>query len=338
MGTRLFTFDWSRWDPKLGLYHMIGVLLILNLAERVGADWLAAGVGALIAWLTVLLGQARSGRAEIGGLVIYLAGAIPLSYLAHAVAPVEALSLGIMFVITFGFSMLMMRGIHAFVVGWCLTYWYLLSPLFTGSLGLQETVSGHSIGAAAVIALYGIRHLWRGRQDDEVSYATPGESPRLGFVAAYSSVVALTMVIGLGVGVRTLKADPTLIANSAFNIISPSAKQTWRAGLLRMLFGTAGICLGFYLGVFFPEPWAGQLVIAASSFFALALARVDFGPVIGALFVMVSYPWGTMDYETGNAIANERILAELAGVVLAGLAISALGIVTRLSARSSNSG
>jgi hypothetical protein len=322
-------FEWSRWDPWLGLYHMIGVLLVLNLAENVGADWLAAGVGALLAWLTVLLGQARSKRAEISGLVIYMLAAMPLSYLAHAVAPVEAVSLGLMFAVTFGFSMLMTKGAHAFVIGWCLTYWYLLSPLLSGSLGVTETAMGHLIGAGAVIVLYGIRRLWW-RQAVETQTGPVAEGrPSTGFAAAYSAIVGLTMVVGLGVGARTLKADPTLISNSAFNIISPSASQTWRSGILRMLFGTAGICLGFYLGVFFPQVWVGQLIIALSSFFAMALVRVDFGPVIGALFVMVSYPWGTMGLEAGNAIANERILAELAGVILAGVAVFALGLLVK---------
>ena len=160
MSQQLFKFQWKRWDPKLGFYHMVGVLLVLNLAARVDAAWMAAGVGALLAWITVLLGQSRSWRAELGGLLVYLAVGVPLSYLAHGVAGNEALRLGVMFVITFLGSMFMTKGVHPFVVCWCLTYWYLLSPLLSGSMGLAETVIGHLIGAGAVVLLNLAKRLW----------------------------------------------------------------------------------------------------------------------------------------------------------------------------------
>ncbi len=41
----------------------------------------------------------------------------------------------------------------------------------------------------------------------------------------------------------------------------------------------------------------------------------------------ISYGWGMMDYEVGNALANERILAEFAGVILAGVAILLLNLI-----------
>ena len=328
----MFKYAWKSFDPKLGLYNMLGVLLVLNLAELLGAAWIAAGVGALLAWITVLLGRARSWQGELVGLLVYLVAGAILSYLAHAVVSNEALRLGIMFLVTFLGMMLMTRGMHAFMVAWCLVYWFLLSPLFSTGMGLEETVNGHLMGVGVVILLHLAKRLWWRPVIGETS-TQDADLPPFRFVAVYSAVVALTMVIGLGIGARTLRTDPTLIANSAFNIISPSASQTWKSAVERMLFGTAGICLGFYLGMLFPGALAGQLVIGISSFLALALLRVSFGPMVGALFIMISYQWGTMEPEAGHAIANEKIIAELVGVVLAGIAISTLSMLRQLRHR-----
>jgi len=327
----MFKYQWKNFDPKLGLYNALGVLLVLNLAEQFEAAWVAAGIGALLAWITVLLGQARSWRGELVGLLVYLVGGAFFSYLAHAVAPTETLRLGVMFLVTFLGMMLMTKGTHAFMVAWCLVYWFLLSPLFSSGMGLAETVNGHLIGVGVVILLHLAKRLWWRPVIGEA--AEEPELPAFRFAVVYSAVVALTMVIGLGIGARTLQTDPTLIANSAFNIISPSASQTWKNAFERMLFGTAGICCGFYLGVLFPGALAGQLVIGVSSFLALALLRVSFGPMVGTLFIMISYQWGTMEPEAGHAIANEKIIAELVGVVLAGVAITTLSMLRQMRHR-----
>jgi hypothetical protein len=44
----------------------------------------------------------------------------------------------------------------------------------------------------------------------------------------------------------------------------------------------------------------------------------------------MSYGWGLKDFETGNAIANERLLAEFAGVILAGIGITLLNLLDKI--------
>ena len=322
----MFVYQWKKLDLKLGLYHMLGVLVVLNLAEYVDVAWTAVGIGALLAWITILLGEPRNWRAETGGLLVYLVVGIGLSYLGHAVAGNEVLNILTMFVVTFFGILLISKGLHTYMVAWCLVYWYMLSPLFSLSMGLTQALLGHVIGTGLVIFLHFARHIWLRPMKELQTPDTGGLLP-LGFAVTYSAVVALTMAIGLGIGARALKADPTLISNAAFNVIGPSALQTWKAALERMLFGTAGILLGFYLGVLFPGETVERLVIAVSSFLALATLRVSFGLVIGALFILLSYQWGTLEAEAGHVIANERMIAELVGVVLAGVAVSFLSLL-----------
>ena len=70
-----------------------------------------------------------------------------------------------------------------------------------------------------------------------------------------------------------------------------------------------------------------MVVMIVVAFLLLAMVVVNNGAVIFFFIITISYGWGLLDYETGNALANERLLAELAGVVLAGVAIFLLNSI-----------
>jgi hypothetical protein len=55
--------------------------------------------------------------------------------------------------------------------------------------------------------------------------------------------------------------------------------------------------------------------------FKYDLSRFD--APLGLIF-MVAYPWGTMQSEAAHLIANEKLIGELLGVVVAVLAIALL--------------
>jgi uncharacterized membrane protein YccC len=94
-----------------------------------------------------------------------------------------------------------------------------------------------------------------------------------------------------------------------------------------VILGTAGIVGGFYFGWFFPSPWVGLLLTAVCSFLALAVTRVSFGLLIGIIFFLFSYPWGVMHADAGHLIANEKLIGELVGVVVA---VAAIAVLARL--------
>ena len=54
----------------------------------------------------------------------------------------------------------------------------------------------------------------------------------------------------------------------------------------------------------------------------VTLMNVNAAPMIFFFVLPYSLVWGMLDGEAGHAIANERIVAELVGVVLAGIAVS----------------
>ena len=335
--TKLFRYDWRLFDAKMGLIFMVGTLVVFNLMGRFDFAMFAAGVSALLAWLTIILVPHQRWRQHLLGLVVYLVIGVPLTWLAAVLAPYEWGRLVAMAIVAFAGYLMLLRGIHPYMVAWCLVYWYLLVPLFLGDKELGSVMLGHVVGVGLVIALNLIKPIWSratGKKASEPEAAETAEDsdpdhPTAGLVVPYASIVSLSIVAGVAAGTRWMTSDPTLIANATLNIISPSLKQTWRAAVERIILGTLGIVAGFYCGWFFPDPWVGQLVTAVCSFLCLAVIYVNMGLVIGIFFFIISYPWGSMQSELGHLIANEKLIGELVGVVVAVVAVAILARLQR---------
>jgi hypothetical protein len=139
--------------------------------------------------------------------------------------------------------------------------------------------------------------------------------------------VATAIAGGTALGTQLLTVDPTVIANATINIISPSFTLVWRNAVERVVLAFSGLLIGFYLGWFFPGDLFGNILTAVAACAALALVRVSFALLMFFLFMMLAYPWGVMHSDAGHLIANEKLIGELIGVVIA---IGAIGLLTRL--------
>jgi hypothetical protein len=137
------------------------------------------------------------------------------------------------------------------------------------------------------------------------------------------------MVIGLVLGDLWLKSDPTLILQASLMIIMPSVRGTWTVAVDRMLGVTAGIVVGFYLGQLAGGPVLEVVLWIGASFMVVTLMNVNPGAMIFFFILPYSVVWGALDGEAGHAIANERIVAELIGVVCAGIAVSMREVMAR---------
>ena len=327
----MFKYDWSQFDAKTGLIFMAGVLVVFYVMGNTTTA-VAVGTAALLAWCTVLLVPPQSLRLDLTGLVVYLLGGAALTWLSAVVSSNTAAFLVAMFAVTFAGYMMLLRGAHAFMIGWCLVYWFMLAPLLTAGASLRSIIYAHVIGTVLVIVLNVLKPLWAGRSEVATAEVQPSEPTNepgysLGYTVSYATVVATSIVAGVGIGVRWLTADPTVIANATLNIISPSFKQVWRAAVERVVLASSGIIIGFYLGWFFPDPLFGKLLTAAAAFAAMAMTRVSFGLLIGFLFIMIAYPWGVMHSDAGHLIANEKLIGEAIGMVIA---LIAIGVLVRL--------
>jgi hypothetical protein len=326
----MFDYDWSRFDAKLGLIFMGSTLLVFSLMGRFDFPVYAAAISALLAWITVVLVPDRSRGHHILGLVAYLIIGVPLIWLAYLVAPNQWAMLISLVVVTFAAYLLLLKGPHPFMTGWCLAYWYLLLPLFLVDQTPAAVSLGHFIGAGLVVALNLLKPVWS-RASRQTSSTTPAAAdqpaPPVGFVIRFATVVSLSIVAGAFTGMRWISSDPTVIANATMNMISPSLQQTWVFAVERIVLGFLGIIGGFYFGWNFADPWVAYAVTAICSFLALAVIHVNMALLVGIIFFLISYQWGGMQSEAGHIIANEKLLGELVGVAIA---IVAIVILVRL--------
>ena len=326
---KLFKYEWHLFNARIGLIFMVGVLLVFNLMEQFDFAMYAGAFSALLAWMTVILVPGRQWFQHLFGLLAYLVIGIALTILADVAAPYIWARLASMAIVTFIGYLFLLRGMHPFMVAWCLVYWYLLVPLFLAEKNLNAVLLGHCVGAGLVIALNLVKPIWL-RATNQLELIPEDNSdenqalPSVGFVVRYAAIVSISIVTGLAAGLRWLAFDPTLIANATINMISPSLEQTWHAAIERIIVGTLGVVGGFYCGWFFPEPWMGNLVTAICAFLALGVLYINMALVVGILFFLISYSWGSMQSDLAHQIANEKIVVELTGIVIAVIAIAIL--------------
>jgi hypothetical protein len=328
----VFNYDWSRFDAKLGLIFMVSSLLVFSLMGRFDFPIYTAAISALLAWLTVILVPDRSWSHHIFGLVSYLVIGVPLVWLAHLVVPNQWVMLCSLVGVIFAAYMMLLKGPHPFMTAWCLAYWYLLLPLFLNDQTPAAVALGHLIGAGLVIALNLLKPVWSraSRQNSSTTSAASDQPPPpFGFVIRYATVVSLSIVAGALTGIRWITSDPTVIANATMNMISPSLQQTWVFAVERIVLGFLGIIGGFYFGWHFADPWIAYTLIGICSFLALAVIHVNMALLIGIIFFMLSYQWGSMQSDAGHIIANEKLLGELVGVAFAIVAIIILVRISR---------
>ena len=324
----MFQYDWTQFNTKMGLIFMVGTIVVFGLMEQVQFSMNASGISALLAWITVILVPDKRWGQHLTGLCCYcIIGAI-LTCIATALLPYSGVRLLSVAIATFIGYLMLLKGVHHFMTAWCLVYWYMLVPLFLKGEGLKSVLIGHLLGAGLVIFLNLLKPFWRRATARETaverSQSAQEEKPESGFAIRYAAIVSMGIAAGLAAGMKWLTSDPTLIANATLNIISPSLKQTWLMGVERVILGAIGIVAGFYFGWFFPEPWVGIFVACLFSFLSLAVLYISMGLVICSLFFLISYSWGQMRSELGHLIANEKLISEFLGVVIAVLAIAVL--------------
>ncbi|MBE1282102.1 MAG: hypothetical protein GJ676_02205 [Rhodobacteraceae bacterium] len=286
---------------------------------------MTAGLSALLAWLPLLLtGESDFGRG-VRALLIYLFAGALLSCLGHVLLPSELprmLGAGAVAVCA---GLVLRFGVFWYLTAYVLLFWYVLSPLFSASLGLSETLEGHLVGTVGLLAYWSFSCL-RSR-DLGANHSTEARDDAVPWrlVWRYSMVLSATTMVGTGLGGRILSADPTLMTQASLNIIAPSVDMTLQSGLLRAVFGIGGLAIGFYLGLLFPNFVFYQVIIAICAFVALGFFQVNIGFLTGAFAVMFAFPIGMPGGEAAHAVGNERLLAELLGIGFACLAIFALG-------------
>jgi len=325
-----FKFYWDRLNFKAGINFLVVMLVLYILSKWIEFPWYLVGTSVLLAWMVVLLGNPKN---RILMVALYLLSGLGITLLNNLFFDTYWPWLISIFIVTFAGTYLLKFGIHWYMLGWCSILWFYIMPIMGQMGNPQELVISHLLGSAAVLILVILTVLWKKSRKKTTEEAEPepekADPVPEWWILSYSTIVAVVMLVGLIVGHKYL-TDPTMIANAAFMIIVFTGSVIiWKAGLERMIGAILGIVVGFYLGVLFPSPTLGIVIMVVFYFLLLVNVVVNNGLVIFFFLLTISFGWGLMDYEVGNALANERIIAEFAGVILAGTAIFVLNLIGR---------
>lgn len=321
---KILNFNWDAINVRGGTKYAIAVTIVVVLSLYIDFPWMAVGTSALLAW--IIPGE---GRDRLVGIAIYIVGGVALTFLVAAIGGTYWPWLVSMIVVAFLGTFGMIEGPRGFMVGWCLICWFYVAPILGTAEMPMEILSAHLLGSIVILILVALPF---GQKPDaaETSEETPpAEKPSVHFVASYAATVAIVMTIGVVLGDMWLKSDPTLILQASLMIILPSAMGTWVVAVDRIIGLTLGIVVGFYLGQMFGSLTLEIIVWIAASFLLVTLMNVNAGPMIFFFVLPFAVAWGALEGDAGHAIANERIAAEIIGVVLAGIAVSLMEMLQK---------
>jgi len=322
---KILRFNWQAYDPVGGMKYVAGVVVIIALSKIFpGFPWFATGVAAVLAWLPATIPGRRSDRILSIAIFIVFAGA--LVGLAHLLSGTYWPWFFAMLAVAFFGTFAMIKGSRGFMTGWCLICWFFVAPL----VGALDTPGQLSIclllGGGVVLGLMALPLLWEKKQpaaDVGSDQVVDAETlPSLGFVLQHSTAVGLVMALGLVLGDMWLKSDPTMIVNASLMIMFPSRNQTLTMAADRMIGAMLGILVGFFLGLYVQSTVLEPLLWIVLSYGVFALMYVNAGACAFFFLVIFAASWGALGYDAGNAIANERIFAEVVGVSLAGIGVT----------------
>jgi Fusaric acid resistance protein-like len=330
----LFHFNWAAFDTAAGIKYAVGIIVVYVLSSAMGGSWFIAGVGALLCWLTNVPGGRKN---RVIGMLCYAVIGSALTFVAGFIGTELWLLILAIFAVTFIGTLPMLKGPRPFMVGWCIIYWFLLTfVLIDPKVGAMDTVLSLLTGSAVVIALTlaGAAIKKSGQADHDSDVVKDG--PEIGQVVGYALTVAATMAICIGIGGLVIETDYTWVANAAFMVIGPSSRQTLVTGIDRAVGATFGIIAGFYLFQYLQDATAIFVIGVALSYLSLSLMNVSAAAFTFFFLIYMSFDWAQKGVEEANFIANERIVAEIGGVLIAIAAVGLLQWWTKKSPKPGN--
>jgi hypothetical protein len=225
-----------------------------------------------------------------------------------------------MLVVAFIGTYAMIEGPRGFQIGWCLICWFYCLPLFGIESVPLDILSAHLLGSIVMFVILAIPLAGKGATQDSTEVS---DRPSVPFAASYATTVAIVMAIGTALGGFWLKTDPTLILQASLMILMPSISGTWTAAVDRIIGLILGVFAGSLLGQLFGAGLAVEIIIwLVASFMLVATMSVNAAPMVFFFVLPFTLAWGTLESEAFHALGNERIVAEIIGVMLAGIAVS----------------
>ena len=193
----LFACNWAAFNAGAGVKYAVGIVIVFSLGHVIEFPTLVAGISALLAWLADVPGRRRD---RVLGLLAFAIGAPILTVISAWVGTELLPQVVAISIVAFVGTLPMIKGQRSFMVGWSLTYWFLLAPLFHDpTTGVSITIYSLLLGTGIVILLTILPAFLR-RADKHIPTETDGgdakDGPSISFVIGYAVAVTVNRALG----------------------------------------------------------------------------------------------------------------------------------------------
>lgn len=323
----LLKFNWEAFDYKSGLKVAIGGIVVFGLSITTRESWIATGLVLLFAWLSNIPGTLKD---RITGMSAFAIGAIVFTLLSGQIE--LSLWSNVLGIALTGFlgSLLLIKGMRAFMVGYVIICWAIYSPFLISSTSVSNCILAILVGTGVLIFLSVIASFFeKPKIPVETTESSTGKTES-NFIFAYSITIALVLGVGTYIGWSTLKTDPTLVTGAAFFVMGFDAKKTKINGIARVIGILAGMILGWLLSKNLEPGLVFYSILLLALFLSFATEPVHPGFLMFFFMVLISMGWQGLDNSKIDLNFYERLLGEGTGVLIA---IVAIGFLQWLQSR-----
>jgi hypothetical protein len=315
----LTQFNWKAFDTVSGAKFAIGVVVLMLFQTSTGESWMITGLIALFAWMVNIPGPLKD---RIAGMLGFALGAIFCSLLAAMLGP--QLMAGIIALSVIGLlgTTAALWGTRAGMTGWAIVIYMIYAPSFVAGIGLEHTIFAIVIGVGILFVLNvaGVVIKPDGRDEPESSGEVGADTA---YIAAYALIIALVLGVSTWLG-QSIKTDPLMVTATAFFVIGFDQRKTWVGGVARLIGIALGILVGTLMVSLIGPGLFLQMLLVAACFLCFATGPVHPSLLMFFLTIYFAGGWQGMQTEALELTINEKIIGEVAGVLLAFVAIGLL--------------
>jgi len=324
------TVDRSRLD-----YALVGAIILVivfGLSKQLGQVGLVAGFAALLTYIAESPGSLRQ---RAGGMLAFAIFCFIQILLVALVGNSGLPLLILLFAVSFVCSWMMGYGIHIAKVAFLCNIWITILPGMGVTNDLAASLFGFVAGSMLVIVASIIPPLLRRidqntiGQDDDLVYKPRGYN--ISTLVVYSLVRAGAITIGGYIGQQYLEINQFWIAMTVVLIMPPIMDTTLVRGIYRAVGTVLGVIVGFLLVWLFADNPIILLIVEMIALFLYVYTGKGYVYAVLVFFssVFIIIQLGLKGLEMANFGGNERIIATVAGIVIAFVTIFILQLIVK---------
>jgi len=315
-----------------GLLALIVLVIVFGLSKQLGQAGTLAGFAALLTYIVETPGSLRQ---RAGGMMVFWAFGFIQILLVALIGNSGLPVLILLFAVSFVCSWMMGYGARAAVAAFISNVWITIMPPMGVGDDLVLSLIGFSAGSFLVIVASIIPSLLRGPDPTtDVQSDAPVFEPvafNTSTLIAYSLIRAGSITLGGFLGQQYQEINELWIAMSVNLVLPPALKTTWLRGVYRAVGTLLGALLAFLLVWLIGDNTIILMIIQFVAVFLFLFFAKGYVYAVVVFFssIFVVAQLGLKGLEMVNFGGGERIIATLAGIVIAFVTILILQFIIK---------